>query len=154
MENIELIKLDYLGEDYPVLAYDSICFGQTKYLLTECKKKEIRSTHFGNQVQIFARTKEEEFKNLILESLTYMNLPEPIVERPFIIIKGIPIEHVESTYFGVYVKSRDLMVVSKKHFSDVIYYIFIKKLPHPKKFKLFDDYDQVEDYVSNLLRSL
>lgn len=150
-DNVKLIKLDYLGEDYPVLAYDALKFGQTKYLLTECKKKEIRATHFGNQVQIFAKTKEKEFKDLILESLTYMDLPEPILKSPFIIIKGVPIENIESAYFGVYVTFKNLMVVSKKYFSDVIYYIYIKKLPHPKKFKLFDNFEQVEDYVSNLL---
>lgn len=135
---IEISKVEKTSDRSTLFSYTSKHFGQCNFLMIRCKEEGIAALNFKDEVHIFSKRKLPLFVKLIKESLTYVDIPFPKLER-------------ETTTFWVgkalvcvMIKKDDRAYVTEGHMSKLIWNIYLRRIPKVSNFEVFATRKELE----------
>ena len=133
---VELFKLNWVGDNVPMFCYDSERFGQITWLARRCKEEGIKTQTESDYILLYAKSKADRFKELVKESFKFDDMkPAPIKGKTATFHIGLALACViveEETF------------VTEPHLGDLIEFIFKKQIPHTKVFRIFPTKKEME----------
>ena len=143
---VAIIKRDPVGEKYPRFFYRTVMDGQGEYVRRQCKEKGISAVTMNREVAIFSKRKLVHFAEVIKESLSLEDIPQPVLEQGSLLAKN------GATTLGVFLVKEDgvHLFVTEKHFPDVKINVFAKKLPRYYFCHLFNSHKEFVHHVQEV----
>lgn len=143
-KDVKLHDLGFIGDNVPELYYISERFGHVNYLLRRCKEEGISATSVSDYVMIYAKSKAEQFKRLVVESFRYDNVQPPR-------IKGNSATYRLGDAIVCVIVGTETCV-TEGHVPDLIEFIFKKQIPHTEIFRIFGSQKEMKDYLESTHR--
>ena len=125
--------------------FSAVCphFGQASFVYLSCEKQGISAVKRGNEVSIFSKRKLPMLEDIMETSLQFLEKEAPEV------INEVATIYNEQALIGVYIKKRDIVFVTERQIDKVVAYMFMKKIPRAKNFKVFNTTKEFKDHMEH-----
>lgn len=134
-----------LAEQLPKFYWDTLYPGQANYIVRRCNEEGLRVDCLGHRVLIYSKKKIPIMMNVITESMQWVDRPEPELCQESLVLC-----HGRKT-LAVMLKKNETCYVPECHFSELQYYIFMRKAPHLKNYVIFNSVHEMIDHLREKL---